>query len=158
MDDQQNDLLEIVQKAIDLFRENDGYLIENDLSERCICARFAICLTAALENTLYSSYSVDVEYNRGMDGKERALKRIDDKPITVDLIVHKRGYDCYYGFDNLICIEMKKTTNPIGCEHDEERLRKMTDNAYGFCYKLGVMLLIDMDANNIFVHSTWKGN
>lgn len=157
MDDQQNDLLEIVQKAIELFGKNDRYLIENDLSERCICARFAICLTTALENTSYSSYSVDVEYNRGMDGKERALKRIDDKPIFVDLIVHKRGYDCDYGFDNLICIEMKKSTNPIGCEHDEERLRKMTDRAYGFCYKLGVMLLIDMDANNIFVHSTWKG-
>ena len=87
--------------------------------------------------------------------KKRSLKRIDDKPITVDLIVHKRGYDCQYGFDNLICIEMKKSTNRIGCKSDEARLQKMTSNDYGFCYKLGVMLLIDMDTNQIKVHSVF---
>ena len=153
MESQKDKLLQVITDAITLFEANDGYLIENDLSERCICARFAVCLTKALDNTQYSSYCVDVEYNRGMDGKERSLKRIDDKPITVDLIVHKRGYDCQYGFDNLICIEMKKSTNRIGCKSDEARLQKMTSNDYGFCYKLGVMLLIDMDTNQIKVHS-----
>lgn len=39
------------------------------------------------------------------------LQRIaenDDAPITVDLIVHKRGQSYEYGFTNLICVEMKK--------------------------------------------------
>lgn len=156
--DNQNELLNIVENAIKLFEKKDKYLVENDLSERCICSKFAMRLESVLMATPYSSYCVDVEYNRGMDGKERSLKRIDDKPITVDLIVHKRGYDCDYGFDNLICIEMKKSTNRIGCIHDEERLRKMTDRAYGFCYKLGVMLLIDMKQKHISIHSVWNAN
>lgn len=156
MDNSNNNLLGIVNNAIKTFEEKDVYLIENDLSERCICARFAMCLALSLENTEYSEYYVDVEYNRGMDGRERSPKRINDQPITVDLVVHKRGYDCDYGFDNLICIEMKKSTNHIGCIHDEERLRKMTNANYGFCYKLGVMLLVNMDLKRIEIQSIFE--
>lgn len=155
MNNQKEELLNIIETAIQVFEEKDRYLIENDLSERCICARFAMCVTTVLE-TKYSEYCVDVEYNRGMDGRERSLKRIDDQPITVDLIVHKRGYDCHYGFDNLICIEMKKSKNRQGCSHDEERLRKMTSTNFGFCYKLGVMLVINMDSKHIEIHNTFE--
>jgi len=155
MDEVKARLLEIIDKAITLFQEKERYLIEKDLSERCICARFAICLTKVLESTEYRDYLVDVEYNRGMDRQERSIKRIDDQPITVDLIVHKRGYDCRYGYDNLICIEMKKSSNHAGCSHDEDRLRKMTDPIYGFCYQLGAMLLVDMEECRIRVKTTF---
>ena len=84
----------IVYSAISTFNKDERYLIKNDLSERCICARFAMHLTEALKGTEYSDYLVDVEYNRGMDGHERAAKRIENAPITVDLIVHKRGIHC----------------------------------------------------------------
>ncbi|MCD8326162.1 MAG: hypothetical protein LUC90_05615 [Lachnospiraceae bacterium] len=93
-------LKDIVDKAIKTFNEQEKYLLENDLSERCICARFAMHLSNVLKGTEYSEYLVDVEYNRSADGCERGIKRLDNHPITVDLIVHKRGYDCDYGFDN----------------------------------------------------------
>lgn len=86
-----NILRTIVDEAISSFNELDSYLIENDLSERCICARFALHLTKALENISYNNYVVDVEYNRGAYGKEDGIKKMDGNPITVDLIVHKRG-------------------------------------------------------------------
>ncbi len=139
-------LYDIVNRAILTFNEQEKYLLENDLSERCICARFAMHLSNALQGTEYSEYIVDVEYNRSADGCERRLKRLDDRLITVDLIVHKRGYDCCCGFDNLICIEMKKSTNRRGCDSDEARLSKLVNSDYGFCYQAGFMILADMKA------------
>ena len=150
-------LVNIMSQAICTFNEQEYYLIENDLSERCICARFAMHLTKALENTGYSNYIVDVEYNRGADGYERSIKRLHEKPITVDLIVHKRGFDCNYGFDNLICIEMKKSSNRIGCDLDEQRLANMTDNQHGYGYSCGVMILINMKAKELLIKKIFVG-
>lgn len=62
-------------------------------------------LTTALQGTEYSDYIVDVEYNRGADGIEQNTKRLYDDPITVDLIVYKRGYETTYGFNNLIVLK-----------------------------------------------------
>ena len=137
-------LKNIVEKAISSFNVKEKYLIEHDLSERCICARFAIYLTKALSGTRYDDYIVDVEYNRGANGKESGIKKMDNNPITVDLIVHKRGYDPVFGFTNLICIEMKKSTDRRGCEADEGRLLKMCSLEYDFRYSAGFMILIDM--------------
>ncbi len=139
-----NELKTVMVNAINNFNREEGYLIKNDLSERCVCARFAMHLTTALQGTEYSDYIVDVEYNRGADGIERNTKRLYDDPITVDLIVHKRGYDTTYGFNNLICVEMKKSTDRRGCESDETRLKNMIDPTFGFCYKTGFMILINM--------------
>ena len=141
---QQLSIKSIVLEAIKDFNAAEQYIIENDLSERCICAKFAFYLTTAIQKSDYKDYCVDVEYNRGFDGKERSVKRMNDAPITVDLIVHKRGYDSNYGFDNLICIEMKKTTDRRGCSNDETRLCNMVGYDFGYCYKTGFMVLINM--------------
>lgn len=136
-------LIEIVKKAINSFNEDERYLIENTLSERCICSRFALHITNELIEQKYSGYVVDVEYNRNY----RDIKHIDNNsgPITVDLVVHKRGNNPAY---NLICIEMKKSSNKRGCADDELRLCKMTDSHCGFNYKLGVMIVINMPRKN----------
>lgn len=146
----------IVNEVIIVFNEDERYLIENDLSERCICARFAIILTEVLRHTQYEEYVVDVEYNRGANGSERAIKRLCDDMIVVDLIVHRRGSNCSCGLNNLICIEMKKRKNRRGCEADENRLRKMTAFGYGFCYKIGIMLIIDDGLNVVKIKSKFS--
>lgn len=134
----------ILLSAIECFNQKEKYLIENDLSERCICAKFSFYLTEAIQGTDFSDYNVDVEYNRGFDGQDRAIKRIENAPITVDLIVHKRGYNSIQGYNNLICIEMKKSTNRQGCNNDEDRLKKMVGWEYGYCYGAGFMIVINM--------------
>lgn len=151
-----SELWQIVDDAIESFNQQERYLIETDLSERCICARFALHLSETIRGTDFKDYTVDVEYNRGADGYERAPKRMYNAPITVDLIVHKRGYDNKYGFDNLICIEMKKTTNRQGCASDEERLKNMTDFEHGFHYKAGFMILIDMKNIKLRIKHAFK--
>ena len=154
IENDQESVKRIVNDAIHSFNEKEKYLIENDLSERCICARFAMHLTDALRNSDFSDYIVDVEYNRGARGKEKGIKKMDGHPITVDLIVHKRGYDPRTGFQNLICMEMKKSTNPHGCDDDIVRLKKMCSFEYRFRYMIGFMLLINMKSNSMEIKET----
>lgn len=137
-------LEDCVPAAIQLFNDTEKYLIENDLSERCICSRFAFCLSKIISNTQFREYYVDVEYNRGALGDTKIAKILDGRKIYCDLIVHKRGYDEKLGFDNLICIEMKKTKSRIGTEADEERLVQLTSWSRGFRYKIGYMIMIDI--------------
>lgn len=142
--ERQNNIKSYLDIAIEKFNCAEQYIIKNDLSERCICACFARYLSDVIMNSCLNGYCVDVEYNRGFDGQDRGIKRINDAPITVDLIVHKRGHNCDYGFDNLMCIEMKKSTDRRGCEMDEMRLENMVGYDYGYLYQTGFMILINM--------------
>lgn len=144
--------LKIVEKAINSFNEdeNELYLIEHGLNERCICARLALHITNVLPGTHYCDYVADVEYNRNAANikDEKHFKTIEANSktkgtgrIIVDLIVHKRGENPDY---NLIYIEMKKpSSNKAGISTDEERLCYLTCQASDYKYKLGVMVIID---------------
>ena len=141
MTEQEELLTACVNYAIQNFNRNEQYLISRDLSERCICAKFASYLEKATIPYGFSEYFVDVEYNRGSQGNEYAAKLIDKRHIVVDLIVHKRGYDANIGFQNLICIEMKKNYKRPDMSADLSRLEKMTTSRYGFGYKAGFMIV-----------------
>ena len=144
-------LKQLVENAIRNFNDSEEYLISRDLSERCICSKFAMYLDKAVQRSEFGDYHVDVEYNRGAEGSEYNPKSLENKKIVVDLIVHKRGYDINYGFDNLICIEMKKSGNK-DIEKDEERLETMTRTTSGFYYKIGLMLVVDMKQHSLRIH------
>ena len=134
-------MIDIMNSAIDAFNKNERYLIEYDLSERCICAKFAHYLAIELNKGIYREYYVDVEYNRTI---RRNIKSLEKKNIVVDLIVHKRGID-----DNLVCIEMKKCCARQDCiKKDEDRLKKLTSIQYSYMYGLGIMILIKRDGKN----------
>ncbi len=143
----------ILETAINMFNENDVYLIENDLSERCICSRLALCIQQTLMTSRFSEYTVDVEYNRGAKGKDKSPKILHDKKIVVDLIVHKRGQSEYYGFDNLFCVEMKKSNSRYGYNDDKARLKDMTDYDYGYNYRSGYMVIADMKKKMLIIES-----
>ena len=138
----QIELANIVKRAIEEFNVAEIYLLDRDLSERCICAKFAMYLERALSSTVYSDYCVDVEYNRGMNNDEYAQKSLNNRNIVVDLIVHKRGRQPLTdSFDNLICIEMKKRGARYHLADNKDRLRKLTTPQYGFNYRIGFMLI-----------------
>lgn len=134
-------LLGVVTRAIVLFNQNELFLIENNLSERCICARFVRYMEKALEEHFIYGYDVDVEYNRGDGGIDSNPKMLGGKLIIVDLIVHKRGYN--NGYDNLICIEMKKSSSGRDIKSDKDRLKKMVTPYMAYQYQAGFMILID---------------
>lgn len=159
MNEEQTRLKRIVDNAITTFNNNELYLLENDLSERCICAKFAIYLQDKIATSRdYQDYVVDVEYNRGARGKDYEPKRLPNSNarITVDLVVHKRGYSeqirqhgvrQVIGYSNLICIEMKKPKNSNkaleSIAKDKERLSIMTRNSQGLGYSIGFMIFIN---------------
>jgi len=104
--------------ALRTLEEQDSYLFENNLSERCIAARLAMYLQHAIPE-----FSVDVEYNRKgykpktLDLPEKCGKRTKDGEFLVlpDIIVHHRGPEG----PNILAIEIKKTTNTEShaCDH-----------------------------------------
>jgi hypothetical protein len=148
----------LVNNAITKFNENEIYLLKNDVNERGICSKFAVYLEYEIRNdNELSEYNVDTEFNRGYNGDDSAVKRLNEEPISIDLIVHKRGYDyAGIGYDNLICMEMKKVKNREGYRDDEERLRDLTDPDKGFWYKIGYMIRISqkkckLEIKNLFI-------
>ena len=153
---ERDELKNIISCAINDFNLHHKYLIEKDVSERCICSAFARCIEKQLPNEEeYRDIFVDVEYNRGSKGDERAPKRLHDKNIVADLIVHKRGQDNKHGFYNLICIEMKKSTDRRGFEVDKKRLREMVSYDYGFIYRCGYMIIADMREEILKIESEY---
>ncbi len=109
-------------KAVARLNARDGYLLQNDLSERCIASRLAMYL-----QPLFRAHVVDVEYNRaGAEPKRLNLpdecanfRDADGRSLVVpDIIVHRRGPEG----PNLLVVELKKTTNPDGPECDRKRV------------------------------------
>jgi hypothetical protein len=110
----ENELKDLVETALESFRRRDRYLLENDLSERCIAARLAFHLQNRLVDL--PELSVDVEYNRkGISPKKMAIpdrcakKQTENGVLVVpDIIVHRRGSEG----TNILVLKLKKTTNP----------------------------------------------
>jgi hypothetical protein len=124
-----------VYRAIDMLLKRDSDLLDLDANERSITHKLAEYLQAEFEG-----WNVDCEYNR----IGNAAKRIylpaggapadDTNAVTVfpDIIVHKRNTR-----ENLLVIEVKKSTNPYGEDFDLDKLRAFKDE---LGYRHGVFL------------------
>ena len=117
----------LFEKANYEFLRKNMLLFKSRVSERTLCGALMIELHEALKDTQFNQYFVDVEYNRNIGGTTKILEKtiqgmIDEQTITIncDLIVHSRGQNV--NRDNLIAIEMKKSTG--------RKVDKVVDN---FC-------------------------
>ena len=108
-----DDLEEKIIRAADGLLKHDAYLLAHDVNERSITHQLAIHVKQQ-----FPEWDVDCEYNRNHDN----VKRLDLPPrnniragdlnattVFPDVIVHRRGSD-----DNLVVIEVKKSSNPEG--------------------------------------------
>lgn len=158
------------QELITIFNDSNREFINAEsnniisgVHERNLCSNLKSYLDIRLKRSKYKNYYVDVEYNRN-DGNVKTL--LDEKlqivSITCDLIVHSRGENVIQ--DNLICLEMKKSTNSFKeKEKDKMRLRCLTKKSYDdvwsydgktlpkhVCgYKLGIYYEIDIKSKNV---------
>ena len=146
MTGKQQEITELLQRTIDRFNRKEQYLIENDLCERCICARFAMYLERTVSRSIFRSYTTDVEYDRGMGGNGYGKKRVFGHDVYLDIIVHKRGYDDLIGYDNLFALELKWQGEDF--DQDKKRLRALVDNENGFNYRAGFAIRIIRNAPN----------
>ncbi|MEW6325834.1 MAG: hypothetical protein AB1515_10670 [Nitrospirota bacterium] len=107
--------------AISELLDKDRYLLQHNLNERTISHRLASYM-----QSYFKGWDVDCEYNRDHDDpKKIPLPRtkvnsddVDAKIVFPDIIVHHRGRD-----NNLLVIELKKSTNRESTDSDLEKLR-----------------------------------
>lgn len=140
--------------------------IISGVSEINLCGRLSINLELLLEKYNLIGYYTDTEYNRKQNERVKTILDENMAVVTIncDLIVHSRGEKM--GNDNLIAIEMKKSTRPEEEKlSDKMRLRALTkssyDNIWSFdgkahpehvCgYELGIYLEIDIEKRDYFV-------
>jgi hypothetical protein len=118
----------------------DTYLLKVDANERSISHRLAIYLERE-----FPDFDVDCEYNRdGIEPKQlpRPVLRPDSedtdaKTVFPDIIVHRRGTNG----NNLLVVEIKKTSNGDGREHDRRKLRGYK-SILGYRYALFLELTV----------------
>jgi hypothetical protein len=134
-----------VDQAITQLLEKDYYLLQIDANERAISHRLGLYL-----QLLFEDWHVDCEYNRNLDNSKRlktyktffnADQRVwnilETDPITVfpDIIVHERGTR-----NNLLIIEIKKTTSQVCSKFDYCKLREFKYQ-YGYIHALFLKLI-----------------
>lgn len=117
----------------------DSDLIKN-INERTFVFRMGHYLVNYIEGD--TDYKVDVEYNR----RDYNIKKLDDKNIMPDLIIHKRNKK-----DNLAIIEFKKNENS---EEDKSRLIKMK-NDKRYLYKNIYFILINKNKIEKYIGESW---
>jgi hypothetical protein len=111
-----------LDRALSRLLAKDAHLLRVDANERSITHRLAMYL-----QELFPRWSVDCEYNRNFDDPKRLDVLTDDGKTSADdtegttvfpdIIVHRRNTD-----DNLLVVEVKKTTSMRGDGRDMEKL------------------------------------
>ncbi|QIO36078.1 hypothetical protein [Bradyrhizobium sp. 1(2017)] len=122
------------------FYAHETFLFEKDVGERSITHRFAVHLEKQ-----FSGWSVDCNYDR-LGERTLHLPRgsiisTDDhlgKSIYPDVAVHQREIP-----NNLLAVEIRKASNHTPLEHDQHKLRALTDVHVWFPYWIGVLLVLD---------------
>jgi hypothetical protein len=118
--DQREFVRQSLDSAIRRFIAGDFQLLVLDVNERSVTHKLAEYL-----QDKFPAWHVDCEYNRDHDDPKRlniprgSISTDDDQGTTVfpDIIVHKRDTD-----ENLIVIEVKKSTNSQGDSYDMQKL------------------------------------
>lgn len=126
--------------ALQDFYAHEGFLFEKDVGERAITHRFAVHLEKQ-----FSGWSVDCNYDRlgerTLHLPHGTIISTDDhlgKSIYPDVVVHQREIP-----NNLLAIEIRKASNHTPLEHDQHKLRALTDVHVWFPFWIGLLLVLD---------------
>jgi hypothetical protein len=128
-----------VVTALGEFYAREIFLFEKDLGERTLTHRLAVYLEKQ-----FPGWEVDCDYNRLGERTLRlphgTIVSTDDqlgKSVYPDIVVHQRDIP-----NNLLAIEVRKAANHQPPEHDQHKLRALTDPHLWFAYWIGVYLVL----------------
>ncbi|KFF10395.1 hypothetical protein IW15_20430 [Chryseobacterium soli] len=166
-------LTDLFKASFNHFLQKNVNNILNDVAERNLCSRLGYEFELLFPDYDIVGYYADSEYNRKQEGQVKTI--LDDKmeviPIQCDLIIHSRGK--IVSNDNLIAIEMKKSTRPDSEKiSDRKRLRALTKESYDdiwsndgialpehVCgYDLGIYLILNIQKRNFEIEYFSEGN
>jgi hypothetical protein len=163
----------VFEGSIQVFLEREAQQLLADVNERASCSRLAIYMQRAADDAGLAKYAVDTEYNRMQEGRVKTILDDEHRVIAVncDLILHSRGE--VKENDNLIAVEMKKSTRPAHeKKSDRDRLRALTMKSYDgvwsadgvtlperVCdYTLGVYIEVNRTARTCLLEFYGQGN
>src|SRR3984885_9112158 len=131
--------LDKLVSALREFYAHESFLFEKDLGERALTHRLAVSIERH-----FPGWEVDCDYDRLGERTLRMPKAsivsTDDhlgKSIYPDIVVHQRAIP-----NNLLAIEVRKAANHQPPEHDQHKLRALTDSHLWFAYWIGVYLVL----------------
>jgi hypothetical protein len=134
----QSELSKLVA-ALEAFYARETFLLEKDAGERALTHRLAVHIERQFEG-----FDVDCDFNRLGERTLRLPKgtivSTDDglgKSVFPDILVHQREIP-----NNLLAIEVRKAANHQPKEHDQHKLRALTDPHLWFAYRIGVLLAL----------------
>ena len=126
-----------VVTALQEFYAREAFLLDKDLGERTLTHRLAVHCEKQ-----FSGWNVDCDFNRLGERTLRlphgTIVSTDDhlgKSVYPDIVVHQREIP-----NNLLAIEVRKSTNHQPLEHDQHKLRALTDPHLWFAYWIGLHL------------------
>ncbi len=125
--------------ALSEFYAHETFLLDKDAGERALTHRLAVYLEHQ-----FAGWQVDCDYDRLGERTLRlphgTISSTDDhlgKSIYPDIVVHQREIP-----NNLLSIEVRKSTNHQPLEHDQHKLRALTDPHLWFAYWIGVFIVL----------------
>ena len=131
-----------LNKVVDALKEfyaRETHLLEKDLGERTLTHRLAVHVEKQ-----FPGWEVDCDYNRLGERTLRLPKgtiiSTDDeigKSVYPDIVVHQHEIP-----NNLLAIEVRKASNHQPREHEQHKLRALTDPHLWFAYWIGVLLTL----------------
>jgi hypothetical protein len=134
----QTDLNKVIA-ALETFYARETHLLDKDVGERTLTHRLAVYIEKQ-----FGEWDVDCDYNRLGERTLRLPKgtivSTDDelgKSVYPDIVVHRRSIP-----ENLLAIELRKATNHQPPQHDQHKLRGLTDPHLWFAYRIGVLLML----------------
>jgi hypothetical protein len=143
--------LDKVVTAIETFYARETHLLEKDLGERTLTHRLAVYLESQ-----FPGWETDCDYSRLGERTLRlprgSIVSTDDhigKSVYPDIVVHQRAIP-----NNLLAVEIRKESNHQPPEHDQHKLRGLTDPHLWFAYRIGVCLTLgkkSVTASEVYV-------
>lgn len=132
-----------LKKAINKLKNNDSFLLQIDSNERTISHKLAEYLQQEFQD-----WNVDCEYNRKLESFKRLELPKDKinwddteaKTVFPDIIIHKRNTN-----ENLLVIEMKKSSSSADRNFDKNKLKAFTKGDYS--YTLGLFIEFYVGSN-----------
>jgi hypothetical protein len=125
--------------ALREFYAHESFLLDKDAGERALTHRLAVHLEKQ-----FSGWEVDCDYDRLGDRTLRmphgVIVSTDDhlgKSVYPDIVVHQREIP-----NNLLAVEVRKASNHQPVEHDQHKLRGLTDPHLWFAYGIGALLTL----------------
>ena len=118
-----------VERAIQSSIKEEIEILKNGRVER----NFTSCLAATIQKEVNKeNIRGDAFYNKHLG----ASKCLGDRQIELDIAVHERNTDT----NNLIAIELETNNRPVG--DDIWKIEGLTQDLYGYGYKLGLYLVV----------------